>query len=337
MKSRKTLPKSAIPRIFFIDEEIASGKYPNVPYLAEKYETSQSSINRDINYMRDVMGAPIDYDYYKKGYFYYEKTFRLSTTYASAEDLLALDMAKSLMELYKDSPIHDAAMNLLESITVPLKNVQNSKWYKDRIIIPKAVTVPVDPFVWKCIVKGLQENLVITFFYQDAAEKDSTKYEVREDAKLKTRKIHPYQLLFDRSAWYLSGYDVDRKEKRMFALSRISCASATKEKFVLKANFDYRNSEGLSYFGVYAENKIYKFSIEITGDTRWISERQWAEDQKIQKTANGIKLSFTSNQFNKVMDFILSMTPRAKPIAPKILVDHWKAAIKEAGKLVKST
>ena len=328
MKPRKTLPKTAIPRIFFIDEEIASGRCPNVPYLAKKYDTSHSSINRDIGYMRDVMGAPIKYDFTKKGFYYHEKTFRLSTAYASADDLLALDMAKSLMDIYRDTPIHDAAMNLLESITVPLKNAQNSRWYKDRIIIPKAVTVPVDKYVWKCIVKGLQENLVITFDYLDAVQKDEVKY------KLNERRVHPYQLLFDQSAWYLSGYDESRKEKRMFALSRISCANLTKSKFELKESFDYRNSEGLSYFGVYTGSKTYKFIIEITGDTRWISERKWAEDQKIQKTSKGIKLSFSSNQFHKVMDFVLSMTPRAKPIAPKVLVDHWADAIKEARKLI---
>ena len=94
---RKTLPKTALPRLYFIDREIASGKYPNAPALAKKYETSLSSINRDIAYMRDMMNAPIDYDFYKKGFYYTEKTFRLPAAYATADDLLALGMAKNLL------------------------------------------------------------------------------------------------------------------------------------------------------------------------------------------------------------------------------------------------
>ena len=70
MKPRKSLPKTALPRIYFIDDEIASGRYPNASDLAEKYETSLSSINRDIAYMRDMMGAPIVYDFFKKGFYY---------------------------------------------------------------------------------------------------------------------------------------------------------------------------------------------------------------------------------------------------------------------------
>jgi hypothetical protein len=35
MQSRKSLPKTALPRLYFIDREIASGKYPNAPALAK--------------------------------------------------------------------------------------------------------------------------------------------------------------------------------------------------------------------------------------------------------------------------------------------------------------
>jgi len=121
MQQRKSLPKTAIPRMYFIDQEIAAGKYPNAPALAQKYETSLSSINRDIAYMRDLLGAPIEYDFFKKGFYYSEKTFRLPAAYATSEDLLALGMAINLMDLYKDTPIHEAALHLLESISTPLK------------------------------------------------------------------------------------------------------------------------------------------------------------------------------------------------------------------------
>jgi predicted DNA-binding transcriptional regulator YafY len=340
MKPRKTLPKTALPRIYFIDQEIASGRYPNAPSMAEKYETSVSSINRDIDFMRNSMGAPIEYDFYKKGFYYTEKNFRISAAYATTDDLLALGMAKSLMDLYRDTPIHDAALNLLESITVPLQEGSNTEWYKDRIIVPKAVTVPVEPKVWQCIISGLRENRVITFSYQDADVKDTVKYEGKKLPKLDIRRIHPYQLLFDRSAWYLSGYDEDRKDKRMFALSRISNIAPTNDKFTLKGGFDYRSAEGESYFGVFTGGKVYKFIVEINGDARWVKERIWAKDQKIQETKTGprsaassIKLSFTSNQFDKVMDWILSQGANARPLAPKPLVDRWKAVVKAMGKL----
>ena len=330
MEPRKTLPKTAIPRLYFIDQQIAAGKYPNVPGLAKLYETSVSSINRDIAYMRDMLNAPIKYDFFKKGFYYTEKTFRLSAAYATADDLLALDMAKNLMELYRETPIHDAAKNLLKSISAPLQEMQNAQWYKDRVIIPKTIAVRIDPDIWHKLINSLQKNLVIKFQYHDTEVKN-TDYQNKKP-KLAIRSVRPYQLLFDHSAWYLSGYDEDRKTKRIFALSRISNVTLTEKNFIIEENFDYRNSEGVSYFGVYAKAEAHKFIVEITGDTRWIKERQWAEDQLIKEVKNGIRISFTSNQFDKVLIWILSQGADACPIMPKILVERWSEIVREMAK-----
>jgi len=322
MQQRKSLPKTAIPRIYFIDQEIASGRYPNAPSLAEKYETSLSSINRDIAYMRDMLGAPIEYDFFKKGFFYSESTFRLPAAYATADDLLALGMAKNLMDLYANTPIHEAALNLLENISTPLKGEKKPDWFKDRIVFPKIASATIDSSIWDSIVIGLRENLIITFQYAGVERKNK-------------RQVRPYQLLFDRYTWYLYALDEGRTEMRIFNLSRITDVKLTEKTFTIPRDFDYRSIQGTSYFGIFKGIKTYKFVIEITGDTRWITERVWADDQKIKDIKNGIELSFTSNQFDKILDFILSMTPRTKPISPKALVERWETAIKEAGKLIK--
>jgi predicted DNA-binding transcriptional regulator YafY len=70
MKDRKSIPKTALARIYFIDREIASGKYPNTRTLAEVYERGTATISRDIEFMRDMMDAPLEYDFKRKGYYY---------------------------------------------------------------------------------------------------------------------------------------------------------------------------------------------------------------------------------------------------------------------------
>jgi predicted DNA-binding transcriptional regulator YafY len=320
--------------MYFIDQEIASGRYPNAPGMAKKYETSLSSINRDIAYMRDMLGAPIEWDFFKKGYYYTKKTFRLPAAYATADDLLALGMAKNLMELYKNTPIHNAALNLLESISAPLQDEKNTEWYKDRIVIPKTASAPVEIQIWENIVGGLRENKIITFQYQSFDNENPENQKKNSAKKLAVRCVHPYQLIFDRSSWFLFAHDEDRKEMRIFSLSRISNVALTDKKFIIPRNFDYRSLEGSSYFGIYTGIKTYKFVISISGDTRWIQERIWAEDQKIKVLKESIELSFTSNQFDKVLDWIFAQIPRARPLAPKLLVEQWENTIREAYKLV---
>jgi hypothetical protein len=81
-----------------------------------------SSISRDIDFMRNRLGAPIEYDALRRGYYYTERTFRLPGSFTTAENIQALGMAKTLLTLYRDTPLYTAARNLLESITAPTQN-----------------------------------------------------------------------------------------------------------------------------------------------------------------------------------------------------------------------
>ena len=241
------------------------------------------------------------------------------------------------MELYRDTPVYDAALNLLENISAPLQDDENTQWFRDRIVIPKIAAAPIDEETWKGIVEALQRNRVITFQYGGNEDSSQTLGEHKKTSykKLTMRRVRPYQLLFDRSDWYLFAHDEDRKDTRIFALSRISSIALMNTKFSIPAKFDYRSLEGQSYFAIFSGAKVYRFSIAISGDARWIKERLWAEDQKIKETKNGIEISFTSNQFDRVLDWVLSLTPRARPLAPKALVDRWRKAIREAAKIAK--
>ena len=144
-------------RIYFIDKEIASGKYPNNPALSEAYECGTAKISRDIEFMRDRMNAPIEYDYDRKGYYYSEKTFRLPAAIATADDMLAIGMAKNLLSLYKNTPMCDATLQFLESITSPLREKESSGLFDDRIVVPPIPSVQFDSDVWDCICEGLKK------------------------------------------------------------------------------------------------------------------------------------------------------------------------------------
>jgi predicted DNA-binding transcriptional regulator YafY len=74
MNDEKSLSKrTKLSRVYFIDREIASGKFPNTRDLANEYETSIASISRDIEFIRDTLNAPIEYDTLRRGYYYAEK------------------------------------------------------------------------------------------------------------------------------------------------------------------------------------------------------------------------------------------------------------------------
>lgn len=317
MKDRKSLPKTALPRIFFIDREIAGGKYPNAPFLAKKYETSLATINRDIALMRDQLSAPIEYDPLRRGFYYSQKTYRLPAGYASADDMLALGMTKNLLALYRDSPLYESVLNLLEGITSPLDSEGTAGWYENRVIVPPVAGAPVAGDIWNTVIAGLRGNKIISFDYKGVRDKE-----------FKTRRVRPYQLLFDTSSWFLFGYSEERGDIRLFALPRMKNAGLTENTFTMPRGYDYRALAGGSYFGLYIGQKTYKFSIAVSGgESQWIKERKWAADQQIRETREGIVISFTSHQFDKVLQWVLSQGMFARPLAPEALVREWKKHI----------
>ena len=322
--ARQSLPKTALPRIYKIDAEIASGKYPNSDDLARFCETSVSTISRDIEFLRDQLSAPIEYDAFNRGYYYTAKTFRLPAGFTSADDLLALGMARSIFSLYRETPLYEAASQLLEGITTPIASDGNKDWLDNRIAVPKIASSKVNPDNWKIVVSGLKENRVIVFDYKGTWDEEYQK-----------RRVRPYQLLFDNGVWYLYGFSEERKATRIFSLSRINNAALTKDNFSLPNNYSYADFSGDSYFGVFIGQEKKSYIIECYQEAVvFVSERQWAADQKITKIKDGIRIEFTSTQYDKVLRWVLSCGCRAVPIKPKKLVDDWKSHIQEMRKLV---
>jgi predicted DNA-binding transcriptional regulator YafY len=318
--------RSMLHRIYFIDRRIASGEFPNTRTLAEEYETGTATISRDLDFMRNMMDAPIEYDAFQRGYYYADKTYRLPAGFSTAEDMMALGIAKNLLSVYKDTPIYNAVRYLIDSITAPMAADSNSKWFENRVIVPKAAAAPVSSETWHTIIAALRENRVLSFDYQGAW-----------DSGPKTRRVRPYQLLFDGGVWFLYGHDESLKAVRMYALPRVKNIAATTGRFTLPKDYDYSQCDDGSWFGIFRGGKKQRFKIEFCDDSiAWLEERLWAADQKITKTADTATIEFTSSQEAKVLDWVLSRGATARPLAPPELVEQWKWNIAEMAKIAKT-
>jgi hypothetical protein len=64
-----------------------------------------------------------------------------------------------------------------------------------------------------------------------------------------------------------------------------------------------------------------------------VKERKWASDQKIEESDDGAIMHFTSTQYYKVLEWILSQGRTAKPLEPEVLVKDWRNHIAEMAKL----
>jgi len=315
--------RNALERIYTIDQKIASGRYPNSKQLAEIFEVKVLTISRDIKFMKSNLSAPIKYDSLHRGYYYSEKTFRLPGAFTSAEEMQAIGIAKNLLSIYKDTPICDAAQQLLQNITAPLSDKEQPNWFENRIVVPPIASAPVVSAVWNTITEGLRKNRNITFFYLNAW-----------DDEYQFRRVRPYQLLFDSGVWFLYGYSEERSDVRVFSLFRMKTVRLTDKAFVLPADFSYLAQVDGSYFGVFRGGKKERYRIKFYEDSIvWVKERRWAADQKITDTRDGTVISFTSSQDDKVLRWVLSGGCKVQPLEPKGLVKKWRWHINEIKKM----
>src|SRR5208337_3525919 len=62
-----------LERMLRIHPALSSGRFPNASTLAREIEVATKTIHRDIEFMRDRLGLPVEYDGARFGYHYTEE------------------------------------------------------------------------------------------------------------------------------------------------------------------------------------------------------------------------------------------------------------------------
>ncbi|MBQ9131883.1 MAG: hypothetical protein IJX62_05380 [Clostridia bacterium] len=113
---------NANTRIQWLHKKIALNSYPNAQRLAERFGISHRQAQRDLDYLRRELEAPIAYDNRRKG-FYYTAPFTLPLLLTSDNDELYIPeilTVKSRQELAADESI--IQMQIPYSATVEIPN-----------------------------------------------------------------------------------------------------------------------------------------------------------------------------------------------------------------------
>jgi proteasome accessory factor B len=108
--------KVRINRIMKIDDEIRSLKYPNAATLSTKLEVTQRTILRDLDYLRDMYQAPIEYDFTKRGFYYTEPNFFIKSVILTEGELFSIAIFDQLLEQYRNTPLEQKLRDIFGKI-----------------------------------------------------------------------------------------------------------------------------------------------------------------------------------------------------------------------------
>jgi predicted DNA-binding transcriptional regulator YafY len=304
-------------RLLMIDSLIREGKRPNTGQLAAKLEVTARTIQRDIEYMRDMFGAPIEYDQTNRGFYYSEPNFFIKSVPLTEGELFSIALFDQLLDQYRNTPLEASLRTIFNKIIQCLPdnvNVDANFLTTQMSFIPDTAG-KIDQKAFKAIFTALKTRHTIAFDYRPLAK----------DSYMK-RMADPYHAVCQKGNWYFIGFCHDRQEPRMFAFSRLTNAALTKKTFIIPEDFDpyvYFDKE----MGVWASART-PYTVELLFDKEigtYALDRQWHSTQSVEQREDGsVCVKFTTTQMPEVFRWVLGQGHTVKVLGPGELVEMVK-------------
>jgi predicted DNA-binding transcriptional regulator YafY len=297
-----------------IDRRIRAGDYPSVPELASEWEVDERTIKRDIEFMRDRLGAPIEYDRCKKGYFYTEATWGMPAVSLREGELFALLLARNALEQYHGLPLGQLLSRFYEQVLEAAGC--HTGVSPDRILEGFSFftppSLPINPEVWDALSRCMLQCHTAEIGYQSVSAEN-----------VQTYRVDPLHIANIEGEWYLFARSHKKGDVLQLAVSRVATVQTTGELFSMPEDF---GSEKLrkQLFGRYVSMQGRPETVRISVDpSAGVHLKQWHPDQKLVRRKNGrMEISFPVNSggskmpYANVMAWILSMGRHAKVLAP---------------------
>jgi len=220
------ITRSAFQRYRIIDEIIS--RYPRQFSKQKLFDIcrdkcgirSMSSLEKDIQRLREDHDAPIAYDKRRNGYYYTDPQFRLLRLMLSPDDMEALDYAREVLAATQGATVANELTNALQKVRQSLDIIREVKrdgdngttltrrvvYVEERVLGKNRQYVPM-------LIRAINQNRQITFRYG--------KHENAEPEH-RLRNLHPILLREVADSWYVIGYDAESQREKTFALDRMS-------------------------------------------------------------------------------------------------------------------
>jgi predicted DNA-binding transcriptional regulator YafY len=312
--------KLAYERYNWFHGQIKAGRYPNARKLAEEFELSEKQAQREIEFIRDRLGAPLSYDSTRKGYEYEDDTYELPPIWYKEDELLALCLALRLASTLPDHQFKDSLHDLLKKFLTYrfLDSPPSLEELKEKVSVKNVEYYKVDETVFHRVVDSIFRNESLRISYHTPHKDETTE-----------RVIQPLHLLCYMGSWHLIAFCTLKRELRNFALSRIRTIESVPEVVKLPKRLvsvkDYINKNFGLMSGGESIEVCLKFSPEVS---QWVSEQIWFSSQEVSRNEDGsICMKFPVADFREVRREILKYGASVEVLSPDELREEIKDEI----------
>jgi len=295
-----------LDRIYWLYNQLKLDKHPSCPSFISRFEVSKSTFKRDIAFLRDRLGAPIEYDRERASYVLTDTSFRLPPYWFDRVQLfLILGLCRQFQAAKRPEP---EEIRNLRCRAEEILSIHYGRDILDSVSFETIQWVGFEEKTMDTVLEAIMEKRLMSMIYNTAHSGETTR-----------RTIEPYRLHNYMGAWHVLGYCLMRKCPRMFLLSRIEDPRLINRRFS-RPRFDpgvYLADTFGIYKGEFTTRVVLRFTPEIA---RFVKDEVWHRDQEIRETVDGgIILSLPVSDLTEIRRHVLKYGSRVEVIEPEEL------------------
>ncbi|BFI94668.1 MAG: YafY family protein [Rhodanobacter sp.] len=306
---------------------LKSAHYP-VPLakLMEELECSRATVYRDIDFLRDALGAPIESMGSKQNAAWrYERDegerFELPGLWLTSDELAALLALNELIGRSGPGVLAGSLAPFKSRIEQLLSGHGSGKALPiERIRVIPWGARKLDQQAFRIVAGAVLERKQLRF-----------RYRARTTGSDSRRTVSPQRLTHYRDNWYLDAWDHDREALRSFAVDRIVEAQA-QDASARDVDKDELDQTLASSYGIFAGQPKARATIRFSAHAaRWVADAHWHSQQVGTWLPDGryeLQLPY-SNSKELLMD-VLKYGPDAEVVAPLPLREEMKILLQLA-------
>lgn len=277
--------------------------------IANRFEVSNRTAQRLVEFLRDRMHAPIQWDAHARTYKYMDRTFELPAAVMSEGEAIGLILAHHALLARQATPLGSRlwrALDTLRGLLPETVSVSAGDLLAHVSYVPLPAARAVDSETLDTMAEALERRKTVRMDYYSIYRNERTQ-----------RKVDVYHITHRRGDWYAVGWCHLRKALRIFALSRIRSIRRMSASYRIPADFDaeqlFKDSLGV----ITGREPCEAILLFDADEARWVRERTWHTTQTVEQMPDGaLRLELTIVPTVELKQWILSFGRHVRVLAP---------------------
>lgn len=270
-------------RFYKIEMLIRSRECVSFATLLAELEVSPATLKRDLQYLRERMDAPIEYDAAANGYRFGqqwrsgEKQHELPGVWFSEKELHALlTMHQLLSGLDEDGILSRHLQPMFDKLTGMLgSDAAEAREITRRVKLISTARRRVASAFFETVGSAVVQRRRLKIVYRKRGKGGGTVSE---------REVSPQRLVHYRNTWYLDAWCHQSEGLRRFALDAMEAAELLQEggngkaKAVALATLEAELDQG---YGIFAGGQAQQASLVFSAEAaQWVAREEWHPAQQ---------------------------------------------------------